>query len=94
MARLGYLENDWPLVFLMTEKALEIKTKTGSYLLEPESWGYALYDYGAIAAYRLGLYRRAYDLAGEALNMCPGDARLQKNLELIREKLDEAGGTS
>jgi tetratricopeptide (TPR) repeat protein len=94
LARLGYLEQNWPLVFLMAEKGLNIKEKTGSYLLEPEAWGYSLYDYGAIAAYRLGLFRRAYDFAKEALNMNPADPRLQQNLELIKVKLDEAEAAS
>jgi tetratricopeptide (TPR) repeat protein len=89
LARLGYHEQNWPLVYLMAEKGLNIKDKTGSYLLEPEAWGYSFFDYGAIASYRLGLFRKAYDLAKEALNMSPTDARLQQNLELIKVKLDE-----
>jgi glycosyltransferase involved in cell wall biosynthesis len=94
LARLGYLEQDWPLVFLMTEKGLGIKEKTGSYLVEPEAWGYSLYDYGAIAAYRLGMYRRSYELAEEALSRQPDNMRLKKNLELIKEKLVEAEAAS
>lgn len=90
MARLGYAQKDWPLVFLMSEKGLAITQKTGSYLLEPDAWGYSLYDLGAIAAYRLGLFQRSYDLAKKALEMAPNDARLNKNLELIAEKLKPA----
>lgn len=87
MARLGYLESDWPLVFLMAEKALDITVKSGSYLTEPDAWGYSLFDLGAIAAYRLGLYQTAYDYAKTACDMQPDDIRLKKNLELIGIKL-------
>jgi glycosyltransferase involved in cell wall biosynthesis len=89
MARLGYLENDWPLVFLMTEKALEIKEKTGSYLLEPEAWGYELYDLGAICCYWLELYEKSFKYALIACQMKPNDARLRGNLELIELKLNK-----
>jgi tetratricopeptide (TPR) repeat protein len=94
LARLGYLEQNWPLVYLTTEKGLAIREKTGSYLLETESWGPGLYDFCAIAAYRLGLYKKAYDRAKEALQIKPDDLRLQKNLELIKAKLDETGVAS
>jgi tetratricopeptide (TPR) repeat protein len=92
MARLGYLEKDWPLVFLMTEKALDIKEKTGSYLLEPEAWGYELYDLGAICCYRLELYEKAYDYAVKACQIEPEDIRLKINLELIEMKLNKNVG--
>ncbi len=93
MARLGYLENDWPLVFLMTEKALDIEDKTGSYLLEPEAWGYELYDLRAISCYRLELYNMAYQNALTACRMMPDDVRLKKNLELIELKMNKKAGS-
>lgn len=89
MARLGYMEGDWPLVYLMTEKALNITEKSGSYLFEPESWGYSLYDLGAICTYRLGLYQKSYDYAKTACDMESDNKRLTKNLELIALKLKQ-----
>ena len=89
LAMLGYTRNDWPLVFCMVEQALKITQKSGSYLFEPEAWGFSLYDLGAIACYRLELYQKSVEYAETALKMSPGDGRLQKNLELIREKYDE-----
>ena len=86
-ARLGYLIGDWPLTFLMVEKALAITQKSGSYLLEPESWGYSLFDLGAICTYRLELYQKSYDYAKKACDMEPNNERLTKNLELIAVKL-------
>jgi glycosyltransferase involved in cell wall biosynthesis len=88
MARLGYQKGDWPLVFYVVQEALKITGKSGSYLFEPDAWGYALYDLGAIASYYLGMYRLSYDYAIEACRMQPDDERLKKNLEMISAKAD------
>jgi glycosyltransferase involved in cell wall biosynthesis len=88
MARLGYQTGNWPLVFFMVHQALQIDTRSGSYLFEPETWGYALYDLGAIGCYRLGLYRQAYEYALQACQVQPDDERLKRNLELILEKIN------
>lgn len=89
-ARIGYLENDWPLVYFMVTKGLNITQKSGSYLLEPEAWGYALYDYGAISCYHLGLYQTSLEYARKACTMQPNDPRLKRNLELIQQKAAES----
>lgn len=89
MARLSYLEQNWPLVYLMVDRTLKITQKSGSYLLEPESWGGVPYDLGAIAAYWLGLYPQSFDFAQKACALTPEDERLKKNLELIQVKLNE-----
>ncbi|WFR59113.1 glycosyl transferase family 2 [Anaerocolumna sp. AGMB13025] len=86
MARLGYLQNDWPLVHLMTEKALAITEKTGSYLLETDAWGYELYDLAAICCYQLKLYEKAHNYEVMAIKLEPNDIRLKRNLELIDMK--------
>ena len=86
MARLGYTEANWPLVYVMTQRALQITQKSGSYLLEPDAWGYSLYDLGAICTYRLGLYEKSYEYAKTACQMEPDNERLKKNLELIERK--------
>lgn len=93
MARLGYLEENWPLVFFMTEKGLSITAKTGSYLTEPECWGYEFHDLGAICTYRLGLYEKSYCYAKTACELEPNDPRLEKNLELIDIKRKEVQST-
>ncbi|QAT50105.1 glycosyltransferase [Caproiciproducens sp. NJN-50] len=89
MTRLGYSQNDWPLVYFMTDQALKITKKTGSYLLEPQAWGFLLDDYAAIACYWLGLYRKGLEHAQKACDMSPNDQRLKNNLEIVRQK---AGG--
>ena len=86
MARLGYIEANWPLVYAMTQRALQITQRSGSYLLEPDAWGYSLYDLAAICTYRLGLYDKSYEYAKTACQMEPDNERLKKNLELIELK--------
>lgn len=88
MARLGYIESDWPKVYHMVTAALKITTRTGSYLDEEASWGYTLYDMGAISCYYLGLYEQSLVYAKEALAKAPDDPRLLSNIALIQLKLD------
>lgn len=89
MTKFGYLTQDWPLVWFMTARALSITQKTSSYLLDPEAWGSAFYDYGAIAGYRLGLYDAALEYARKALEYRPEDIRLQQNYKIIKERVEE-----
>lgn len=86
LARLAYDQKDWPLLFLAAEKGLAIQRNTNSYLVEPDAWGYRLYDFGAIACYRLGMYERSACHARAAYAMEPGNERLERNLMLIDEK--------
>ena len=87
LARMGYEENNWPLVYCMVEKMLSITQRSGSYLVEPETWDYAPYDLGAICCYRLGLYEKSYEYGKKACELAPDHERLKNNLELIEKKL-------
>lgn len=89
LARLGYEKNDWPLTFFAAEKGVAIKSCSNSYLVETAAWGHSLYDFGAIASYRLGLYEKALTYANEACSISPEDERLQRNRELILIKIEE-----
>jgi tetratricopeptide (TPR) repeat protein len=86
LAKAGYLEADWPLCFAMAEKALTVTESTGSYLVDPASWGYAFYDYCAISGYRMGMFEKARDYAVKALEMDPENLRLKSNLSLIEDR--------
>jgi len=92
MVKLGYREKDWSLVYAMAKKGLEITINSGSYLVQPESWDYSLYDYGALGAYYLGLYAEAYTLIKKACEFNNKDERLKKNLTIIEQKLGEVSG--
>lgn len=89
LAKFGYRQKDWNLVYTMVEKGLSITQKSGSYLVQPESWGEALYLYGSIAAYWLGLYKKSKDYALQACALNPTSGLLQSNLKIIQAKLDE-----
>lgn len=92
LAELGYKEGNWPMVYAIVKKGLSIGQKSGSYLVEPESWGFALYDHGAISAYRLGLYEESRNYAQKACELNPDEERLKSNLKLIEKKIDENSG--
>lgn len=87
LAKMGYKEKNWSLTYAMVQKALLITVKSGSYLVDSESWGHALYDLGAISAYRLGLYDEAHTYAIKACKLNEKDERLKNNLKLIEEKI-------
>ena len=87
LVKSGYKEQNWPLSYAMAEKGLAIVENTGSYLVEPESWGYALYDYASISAYNMGMYETARDYARKALSMAPDNKRLENNLFLVEDRI-------
>ncbi len=89
LAKLGYQEGNWPMAYAMAEKGLGITRQSGSYLVQPESWGEALYLYGSIGAYRLGLYQQSKEYAIKACELNPDSELLRSNLKLIQAKLDE-----
>jgi tetratricopeptide (TPR) repeat protein len=86
LVRFGYREKNWPLVYAMAVNGLSIKFNSGSYLVLQESWGSDLYDFGAIAAYNIGLYEKARELELKAIAMNPKDERLKTNFEFIQER--------
>jgi tetratricopeptide (TPR) repeat protein len=92
LAKTGYRQQAWPLVYAMVEKALSLTWRSESYLVEPESWGAAPYDYGALSAYYLGLYQKARNFAAKACEINPSDERLKANLILFEQKLKELQG--
>lgn len=89
MARIGYSENDWPLVFAMINESMNITKRNNSYLLEEDCWGYEPYDLGAISTFQLELYKQSLEFASVAYEMCPENIRLKNNLDLIKIKIDD-----
>ncbi len=91
MLRLCYRQGDWTLGALMAKSALAVTQKSGSYLTEAAAWGAAVYDFGAIAYYHIGLYGQAHEYIQTACSLSPNDKRLLNNLALIRAKTQEKG---
>ncbi|MET3287596.1 UNVERIFIED_CONTAM: glycosyltransferase involved in cell wall biosynthesis [Brevibacillus sp. OAP136] len=89
MAKLAYKEQDWPRIYHMVEAALQIKERPISYLNEPFSWDFTLYDLGALSCYYLGMLQKSLAFAKQAVEMAPDDERLQNNLKLIQDKAQD-----
>lgn len=86
-ARFGYAKQNFPLVYWACIQGLKITQKSGSYLLDEDAWGYALYDLASIACYYLNNFEEALIYARTACDILPDDLRLNNNLKLILAKL-------
>jgi len=93
----GYEEQNWHLVYAMSQQALAIKFKSGSYLVDESCWGNYFDDMASISAYYLGLTENSLHHAKQALRYESNafeTARLKNNLKMIEEKLEETRGAS
>lgn len=89
LCKLAYQKQDWPLCLFAAERASKIIRPSGTYLVENEAWGSAIYDYGSIAAYRMGMYSHSLKLVKIAAALSPEDKRIKENLKLIAEAAHE-----
>jgi tetratricopeptide (TPR) repeat protein len=80
LAKIYYERADWRNCLWASEESIAIQDKPLEYLCEAEAWGYAPYDYAAIAAYNLNDYAKSVGYARKAVELNPADDRLQKNL--------------
>ena len=80
MAKLCYENKLWSECLDAAERAIAITEKPLEYLCEEFAWGFAPYDYAAIAAYNLGFTDVALKYGMEAVDLNPTDERLQRNL--------------
>ncbi len=85
-AKLGYELSDWHLVHCMVEQALKIQKQSNCFVNMGYAWDHTPNDLGAIACYRLGMYKRSLEHARAAIEHRPQDKRLQENLRLIETK--------
>lgn len=88
LAKLAYLERDWPTVYHMTEETLKIKERSICYVNQAFAWDSTIYDLGSLSCYELGMYQKSYDWVKIAVEMSPHDERLKSNLEIIKSKAD------
>lgn len=84
LVKLYYGAQEWEKCLQAAEEALAITEKPLEYLCEAESWGFAPWDYAAIAAYNVGQFDKAVKYAEKAVELNPQDERLQNNLKLCR----------
>lgn len=76
---------EWSGSLYFAQKALEIQTRSRSYVQEAESWGARGFDLAAVASYYLGLRGQACDYGRQALACEPEDIRLRENLRFYEE---------
>jgi glycosyltransferase involved in cell wall biosynthesis len=80
LAALYYSTQSWLACLDSAESALDIVEKPLEYLCEEYAWGYAPYDYAALAAYNLGETSEALEYGMKAVELNPTEERLQRNL--------------
>ena len=84
---------DWLNLFWACTSGIERTHHTGSYLDDSHCWGFRLFDLGAIASWHLNVMDRAVEWGHKALELDPGNQRLQNNLDFfIRRKEELRGG--
>ena len=75
----------WTQLRAACERALRVTERAGSYLTEAEAWGSKPHDLLSVALWNLGDFKGALKAAEKALELEPGNERIQKNVENIRK---------
>ena len=84
-----YQEKNWDGVAYCAARALEIRHRPRSYICEAESWGSLPHDLYSIALYETGRIELALEQAQKALALEPENERLQKNVERLKNLVEE-----
>ena len=80
---------DWLNLFWACANGIDKTHRTGSYLDDEGSWGFRLFDLGAIAAWRLNAMDRAVEWGKTALDLDPANERLKDNFDFFVRRRDE-----
>ena len=88
MALLAYQLEDFSSVIQYGMQALNIKSHTKSYINEPFSWDYTIYDLLSIAYFYEHDISNAIKYVNFAIDFKPNDPRLIKNKELMEQAKD------
>jgi len=89
LAQHYYNNADWQQCYKYATEALKITKHPMDYTCTPEAWGYLPHDLASISAWHLGLYKESLKQAELALSRNPEDKRLQNNLKLVQNYIDE-----
>jgi tetratricopeptide (TPR) repeat protein len=87
LAAYYFSTSSWHACLAAALRALSITEKPLEYVNEQYAWGFAPFDYAALASYHLGLYKDALAHNELALQLAPSDARLRKNQEFYASAL-------
>ena len=88
MALLEYELNNWDKVKEYSLKALDIKSHAKTYINEPFSWDYTVYDLLSISEFYLGNIKESLIWSNKALEMDSSNERLLNNNKIIEEKIN------
>ncbi|WP_050626517.1 tetratricopeptide repeat-containing glycosyltransferase [Bradyrhizobium viridifuturi] len=91
-----HAEADWTNLFWACTNGIGKTHRTGSYLDDEHSWGFRLYDLGAIAAWHMNIMDQAVVWGRAALDLDPRNQRLINNLEFFvkRRSVMNAGNAT
>ncbi|WP_101697364.1 tetratricopeptide repeat-containing glycosyltransferase [Clostridium minihomine] len=87
-AQFAYKEQNWPLVFFLTQQALQIREKSKTFANMGYAWDHTPEDLCAIACWNLQMFPRAEQHAKNALRITPDNERLKNNLRMIQLSLE------
>lgn len=85
LAQMAYQEMNWPALLYFCERALTIRDRPRTYITEGASFGPLPYDLLSIAAFHLGLKKKALDAVRQALQFDPQNERLINNQKWIEK---------
>lgn len=89
LCKLYYARGSWRDLLQAAEAALAITERPLEYLCEAYSWGAAPWDFAAIAAYRLSMFKKALEYGERAAELEPHNERIAQNLVFYREARGE-----
>ncbi|MCI8725160.1 MAG: glycosyltransferase [Hungatella sp.] len=87
-----YEEKQWEGVLYFTDCALKIVDRPKTYICEAASWGSLPHDLRAMAFFHTGRYSEALKEEEKGAALEPGNDRFLKNIDIIKEKLQEQSG--
>jgi len=82
-------KGDWLNLFWACANGIEKTRRTGSYLDDMNSWGFRLFDLGAIASWHLNAMDRAVEWGQKALDLDQSNQRLKNNLDFFVRRREE-----
>lgn len=85
LAQACYQKQLWAESYAAAKSGIEITTQAAQHAANPAAWGLLMYDFAAIAAYRLGFKEDAIKYGQQALDLAPNDERLIKNMSFYKE---------
>ncbi len=92
LANLLHRRAEWDGVVYFTGCALKINQRPRTYICESDAWGSLPWDLRALGLFYTGRGEQSLRAAEEALRISPDNQRLQNNLRLIREALNQPSG--